>query len=348
MHAQSISVDHSNRSYAYSSTTNSTPVLSEQNGQLLIGNRVQQARAFSLAPDLSYAASMNSANKLSIFDYSGAVIAEASLKSFAADDKTLAIEFLNPSAVLVRSNVTQFEIINLQGKSINTFNISSKAKQRATEWATSPDGQSLVLFNPQVITSGGQSTDASILDASRRYQSKNVYYESGYNTADLYYQEDQQLFVATLNHISQEKSKVIIFDESGNVILKKSFDNTLTGASLSPGLSALTVFTSGRMMAYDLGSGERIGSSSVRGNPLVYAFYNPANSDLIGITGNKSHSEITDLGFQAVNVNARKIVRESVGGELNLSQVPSVKMFSRDHRYELQTPFEKLDIRIYY
>jgi hypothetical protein len=205
-----------------------------------------------------------------------------------------------------------------------------------------------VLYNPQVITNNGESTDAHILDASRRYQSTNVYYESGYNTADIYYQEDQQLFVATLNHISQEKSKVIIFDESGNVILNKSFDSKLTGASLSPGLSVLTIFTTGRMMAYNLESGERIGSSSVRGNPLVYAFYNPENSDLVGITGNQSNNLITDLGFQAVNVNARKIVRETVGGELNLSQKPSVTMFNREHRYEIFTPVNKMSIRISY
>jgi len=346
--AQSISVEQSDRNYAYSSTASEKPILGERNGQLLIGNRIQQAKAFSITPDLSYAAAMSTANNLSIFDYAGSLIAEASLKSFSSDDKTIALEFLNPSAVLVRSNVTQFEIINMRGESINTFNISSKAKQRPTEWASGPDGQSLVLYNPQVITNNGESTDAHILDASRRYQSTNVYYESGYNTADIYYQEDQQLFVATLNHISQEKSKVIIFDESGNVILNKSFDSKLTGASLSPGLSVLTIFTTGRMMAYNLESGERIGSSSVRGNPLVYAFYNPENSDLVGITGNQSNNLITDLGFQAVNVNARKIVRETVGGELNLSQKPSVTMFNREHRYEIFTPVNKMNIRISY
>lgn len=346
--AQSISVDQSERSYDFSNAASKKPVLEERNGQLVIENQVQQTKAFSIAYDRSYAAAMGTANNLAIYDYSGALITEASLKSFSSDDRTLAIEFLNPSSVLVRSNVTQFEIINTKGESINTFNISSKAKQRPTKWAASPEGQSLVLYNPQVITSSGESTDAHILDASRRYQSKNVYFESGYNTADIQYQHDQQLFLATLNHISQDKSKVIIFDESGNVILNKNFDNKLTGASLSPGFSALTVFTSGRMMAYDLGSGDRIGSSSVRGNPLVYAFYNPYNSDLVGITGNQSNNMITDLGFQAVNVNARKIVRETVGGELNLSQKPSVTMFNREHRYQLLTPVNAMNIRISY
>lgn len=258
-------------------------------------------------------------SQLNTFDNSGALLSSLEFETITSEDKTVTVYQLDHHHSMVRSNVAQFEIYNNQGRFVTTISNSQNTDEgeKLSQASIATNGQSFVLYNPVVFNKKGQATTATLIYLTTKKQ-LNLYFEQGYETANIQFDTHYEVWIATLNKIGEDKGKVLIYNNLGMELAKLDVDIDVIGATLSSDFSSVTVYSSGRMQLYSLKNGERLGSSSVRGNPLFFAFYHPAKNYIVGLTAMQIDDRLQNITATVVDLSKRKINSIKSDSELTL------------------------------
>lgn len=254
---------------------------------------------------------------------SGIVVSEQSGETLVtgnysapSGDPSLAVYTFANGSYIVRENIANFLVYDSFGRVQKTISNSSQSEggEAISELSTDDYGRTVVIYNPKVIVNGVTGSRAKIIN------SKSV-------PLDIYYSQDRALsgvsvstngeFVAFSTVKSGSDDEVVLMDRFGNTLNTIEFDQPVKGVSFSENGLFVTIYSGSRAAAYEVRSGERVGSTSFRNTSVVFAGYDPIDKTIIGVTGS-GDSTLSDVQLHAVNVSARKIAREDFDGSLEV------------------------------
>jgi hypothetical protein len=231
-----------------------------------------------------------------------------------ADDPSFKVYPLVNGGYLVRENIANFLIVDSFGSVKKSISNSTQSEEgeSMSELAMDPFGKTVVVYNPKVNMNGKTGSRAKFVDSKT-------------NPVDVFYSDDRMLsnvfvstngeFVAFVSSKSGTDDEVRISDRFGNILNTISFDQEVKGVSFSENGWYITIYSGGRMAAYEVRSAKRMGSSSVRNTSIQFATYIPEDNTILALSG-KGTSRLSDLEIRAINVSARKVATEDMGGTL--------------------------------
>ena len=257
-------------------------------------------------------------------------------------DPSLETYALPDGSFIVRENIANFLVYDSFGRVQRSISNSTQSEggEAISELAMDASGKTIVLYNPKVVLNGQTGSRAKVIST------RSV-------PTDIFYSEDRALtvvevspngeFIALASSKSGSDDEVQLVDKFGNTLNTISFDQPVKGVSFSENGLFVTIYSGGRAAAYEIRSGERVGSTSFRNTSVIFAGYDPIDKTIIGLTGSEG-SSISDVQLHAVNVTARKIAREDYDGSLVIkSQVKMQRTGSG--RYTLSGMDKELKLR---
>jgi hypothetical protein len=249
---------------------------------------------------------------------------------------------LPDGSFIVRENIANFLVYDSFGRVQKSISNSTQSEggEAISELAMDASGKTIVLYNPKVVLNERTGSRAKVITT------RSV-------PTDIFYSEDRALtvvevsangeFIAFASSKSGSDDEVQLVDKFGNALNTISFDQPVKGVSFSENGLFVTIYSGGRAAAYEIRSGERVGSTSFRNTSVIFAGYDPIDKTIIGLTGTEG-SSITDVQLHAVNVTARKIAREDFAGSLmKKSQVSMTRTSSG--RYTISGLDKELNLR---
>ncbi len=229
-------------------------------------------------------------------------------------DPSLKAFVLPDGSFIVRENIANFLVYDSFGRVKRSISNSTQSEggEAISELAMDVSGKTIVLFNPKVVMNGLTGSRAKIIT-------------TGNTPSDIFYSTDRALsvvevssngeFIAFVSTKSGTDDEIELTDKFGNSLNTISFDQPVKGVSFSENGLFITIYSGGRAAAYEVRSGERVGSTSFRNTTVVFAGYDPLDKMIVGLTGSEG-SSISDVELHAINVSARKIAREGFSGSL--------------------------------
>tara|TARA_R110000868_G_scaffold1211_10_gene9462 strand:+ start:2868 stop:3839 length:972 start_codon:yes stop_codon:yes gene_type:complete len=217
---------------------------------------------------------------------------------------------------IVRENIANFLVYDSFGRVQKSISNSSQSEggEAISQLATDQFGKTIVLYNPKVIVNGVSGSRAKVIN------SKSI-------PLDIFYSQDRALsvvevsangeFIAFTSVKLGADDEVQLMDRFGNTLNTIQFDQPVKGVTFSGNGLFVTIFSGSRAAAYEVRSGERVGSTSFRNTSVIFAGYDPTDKTIIGLTGSVS-STISEVQLHAVNVFARKIARENYSEPLEV------------------------------
>lgn len=275
--------------------------------------------------------------EITLFDESGTKLNAFKVNAFDLSDESLAIFLSNQLVIGLRHTIGSFEFYNWDGRFINTLSntAGSTEGEKVSTFGIQNHSFSILASNPMIQMQGNKNTAAALLNPFIN-QKQNLAYES--NTENISVTSHSNSNQIVLVHGTSSKNSVVrITNHLGEVLYSFEVDvEAPIGASLDFSGDYVTVFSSGRMAVFEISTKERVGSSSVRGTPLFYAFYDAQEQTLVGLTGLPSTDGYTNLGVQAVHLGKRKIAKdESTNSIQVLAGHPIYPKKNKAGNYEL-------------
>ncbi len=262
--------------------------------------------------------------------------------TIAANDPSVAVYPLQDGSFIVRENIANFLVYDSFGKVLKSISNSTQSEggeaisELAMDWA----GKTIVVYNPKVRVNGVEGSRGRIISATGP-------------DIDVYYSQDRTLsnvevsangeFIAFVSAKEGSDDEVQLMDRFGNILATISFDQPVKGVSFSENGLYATIYSGGRAAAYQVRSGDRVGSTSFRNTTVVFAGYDPVDKTIIGLTGSGS-STLSDVQLHAVNVTARKIARENSDQSFSIMSQISMERISSG-RYKIKGLDKELTLR---
>ncbi len=263
-----------------------------------------------------------SSNGVIISEANGEALISAAYNA-PGGDPSLETYTLPNGSFIVRENIANFLVYDSFGRVQRSISNSTQSEggEAISELAMDASGKTIVLFNPKVIRNGQTGSRAKVITT------RSV-------PTDIFYSEDRELsvvevspngeFIALASVKPGSEDEIQLMDKFGNHLNTISFDQPVKGINFSENGLFVTIYSGGRAAAYEIRSGERVGSTSFRNTTVIFAGYDPIDKTIIGLTG-KEGSSISDVQLHAVNVSARKIVREDFNGNLTIQGQVSMR-----------------------
>lgn len=306
------------------------------------GEIFSQSLTVSTSPAKQTAFKASVANGDIILETGSVAITIADYSLPAEDDPSLEAYAKPDGSVIVRENIANFLMYNTFGSVAKSISNSTQSEggEAISELAMSADGKTVVLYNPQVNQGGQTGSRAKVVKGMD-------------TTADIYYNQDRMLSVVNISAEGElisltsikagSDDQVLLMDRFGNELNTIEFDQEVEGVSFSENGLFVAIFSGGRVAAYEIRSGERVGSTSFRNTRVQFAAYVPSDKSIIALTGSGERI-INDAQIHVVNVEARKIARQDVSGSLVRNGSPVFKRAASGN-YTI-TGFDKiLDLR---
>lgn len=302
------------------------------------------------AQSLAITSETNNSSILSAeFTDSGVLISETSGETLItgnynapAGDPSLETYTFPDGSFIIRENIANFLVYDSFGRVQKSISNSTQSEggESISELATDHYGKTIVIYNPKVILNGVTGSRAKIIN------SKSV-------PLNVFYSRDRALsivevstngeFVAFASTKQGSDDEIQLMDRFGNILNTIEFDQPVKGVSFSENGLFVTIYSGSRAAAYEIRSGERVGSTSFRNTSVIFASYDPTDKIIIGLSGSGS-SSISEIQLHAVNVVARKIVREDFSGNLTV-QGQIVMKRTGSARYTISGLDKELNLR---
>lgn len=260
-------------------------------------------------------------------------------------DPSLQVYTLQDGSFIVRENIANFLMYDSFGKVQRSISNSSQSEggESVSELALDPKGKTIVLFNPKVVSGGITGSRAQLVDDKNK--AINLFYSTD-RAISLVEVSVNGEFIAIASIGSGSDDEIQLMDRFGNILNTISFDQDVEGVTFSENGLFVTIYSGSRAAAYEIRSGERVGSTSFRNTTLQFASYDPVDKTIIGLTGSGDKT-FSDIELHAVNVSARKIARKdyseslSVAGKISLIRTGSGRytIFGLDKELKLRTSF---------
>lgn len=329
-----------------------------ESGEVAISNRSLQFSStnstitglenFGISPDKSTVGVLKRSKgqgEIVLFNSLGDTLNSYTGKSLASDDPSQAVYPLNNSSLILRDNITYFTFYDTFGEISTSMSSSSESEEGETiaEVVMSPDGQTVVIYNPKVKRKGNLGSRAQVMLPDKTFQ--NIYFSTDRYLKEVKVSGDGN-FVVAITAKEGTNDRVLIMDKYGNELNSISTDENLLGISLSGDSEYITLFSSGRVMVYSVLAGERLGATSIR-SPVFLADYFPDDNVILVLMGNYSANtgNVNDIEFRAINIEQREIVSEQFSGALGFSEAitPEFVRFSSNN-YQLKGGSKRINI----
>ncbi|GAB5408014.1 MAG: hypothetical protein BalsKO_03790 [Balneolaceae bacterium] len=283
--------------------------------------QAQTLRVTSSTSEIMHLSASITSNSVLIAEGNGSELVRGNY-SAPVSDPSLETYVFPDGSFIVRENIANFLVYDSFGQVKKSISNSTQSEggEAISELAADQFGKTVVLYNPKVIMNGVTGSRAKIINSKK-------------TPLDIYYSQDRELslvevssngeFVAFISVKAGSDDEVQLMDRFGNELKKLAFDQPVKGASFSENGLFVTIYSGSRAAAYEVRSGERVGSTSFRNTSVIFASYDPIDKTIVGLSGSGS-STISDIQLHAVNVAARKIARENMDGSLEV--VGQIKM----------------------
>jgi len=264
------------------------------------------------------------ASKIQVMESNGAVINSGAYQS-VSNDPSFKVYTLQNGAYIVRENIANFVLYDTFGSVIRPISNGTQSKdgEKISELATDPLGKTIVLYNPQVRNGSKRGSQAKVIGLENT--ERNVFFREDEEIRAVRVSESGE-FIAIASGKEGGDDKVTVMDRYGNEIRSIAFDQQVKGLNLYGSGSTLTVFSEGRVAVYDVLSGERLGSSSFRGEALQFANYSSSDKTIVGLTGELNGSSLSNIEVRVINVSARKIATQKYSGTLQVNDLDKIMM----------------------
>tara|TARA_R100001143_G_C3361275_1_gene136287 strand:+ start:1227 stop:2330 length:1104 start_codon:yes stop_codon:yes gene_type:complete len=328
LYAQTIAVTPVQEHVNYSQ--NSFPI---NNSTLTIAPNSVQIGDVSIDQPITWAKS-HDGNKISFLlnrgildlmnvDADGNQIVDQSLEVFDPTDQTLKVYSFNDGRSIIRDNVANFTFFDANGELVYSYSNSSQSVdgERESELSSDSNGRTVVIFNPVIAYGNQTGSRASIIygeensyeffrDAQREIRQVNVSGDGAFIT-----------IVAANNSGSQ----LFLFDRFGNELYQYQTDDELLGASLTSDANFITMFSSGRVRVFNVGTGESMGSASSRSS-ILYAAFIPQDETVLALGGSLAGRNISNPTLTAVHLGLRQITREDINLSLSTLNQDNIRI----------------------
>lgn len=285
-------------------------------------NKVSNYEALGISHDRSIVGVLDRStteSRLVVLSSVGDTLTSYSGITISANDPSLAVYPMNNGQVLLRDNITNFTFYDTFGEIITNMSSSSQSKEgeAISEVAMSPDGQTIVIYNPKIKRNGNLGSKIQVRRKKNTF--KNIYFSDDRYLKNVSVSDDGNLIVA-ISANSGTEDRVLIMDKFGNELNTISTDENLKGAALSSDSEYMVLYSKGRVMVYETRSGERLGAASFR-SPVFMASYFPGSNLMLAMTGNYSKRTgiLNNVKFRAVDLEQRKITSKEFSSALGFT-----------------------------
>lgn len=233
--------------------------------------------------------------------------------SFDITDPSLKIYALNNGRFIVRSNISHFDVYGVTGHLLATVNNSSGSLKGETisRLATDKNNRTILVYNPRIDRSGYVECRIQRLDIASGQL--NEIYDHKNEKIDHLRLSDDGMFVSVVSG-----SHVHIIDAFGNTIQSLDFNKPVDGSTISHDNRYVTCWYGNRILVYNLLSGKKLGSTTLRGPSLLYAGYVPEDHLILGVAGeldSKSRA-LRNIQIEGIDLKRRKIAKGGLSGTL--------------------------------
>lgn len=318
---------------------------------LATGRTATGFSSYGISGDNSYLALLEgngSASRAVTFSSTGTQLNEFEITNISATDPSAAVYPFNNGALLVRDNIVNFSFYDSFGSIISNVSGSSQSQggESIAEVAMDPSAQTVVIYTPKIKNENGLGSQAGYVGNDMRLQ--NFFYSSDRSIKYLDVSDNGQ-FIIFITATEGGEDRVHVTDRYGNELAELSSEENLKAAAISEDAGYVTIYSAGRVLAYDAISGERVGSTSFR-NEVIQAAYFPEDDAIVALTGSKnSNGQIGNVEFHAINIEERKVERKAYGGLLAVNSALKLS-FQRQgqDQYRLKGTNKILAIRVSY
>lgn len=268
--------------------------------------------------------SKNGTDGITISEYNDNELITGKYNFQSSVDPSLEVYTLQNGAFIVRENIANFLMYDSFGRVQRSISNSSQSEggESVSEIAMDPNGKTIVLYNPKVVSGGLTGSRAQLVDDKNK--AINLFYSTD-RAMTLVEVSANGEFIGLASSKSGGDDEVQLMDRFGNILQTISFDQEVKGVTFSENGLYVAIYSGSRAAAYEIRSGERVGSTSFRNTTVQFATYDPTDKTIIGVTGS-GNSTLTDIELHAVNVSARKIARKEftesldVNGKISLTR----------------------------
>jgi len=287
-------------------------------------------------------------DRIEIYGLNGEKLHEIKDVDFDDNDPSLAPFILPSGNVIVRSNIANFSIYDVLGNLSQTISNNTSAQQgeAISELVKDRHGQTILVYNPKIVR--GENTGSRISKIAGN-SSKIRLFNSDSRYIKKIKMADNGRFFAVVTAKESTADQVVVMDLFGNELVSIKARESIKDVSFSNDLEYITLMSTGRMSVYNVIDGERVGSSSIRGVPLLFAEYIPEDNLLIGLAGeyNEETDLVADAEIKAVDFTKREIA----SGEIKepLSMTPKIVLDLKkksSSNYQLRGLNRRLDLKI--
>lgn len=249
---------------------------------------------------------------------------------------------LQNGRVVVRENIANFLLVDSFGRVRNSISNSTQSEggEAISEFASDPNGKTMIIYNPKVISG------STIGSRAKRIGFSNI-------PRDIFYSTDRALsvvevsangeFIAFATTKAGTDDQVELVDRFGNLLNTITFNQEIKGVTFSENGLFVAIYSGGRVAAYEVRSGESIRGTSFR-STVQFAAYSPEDNVIIALTGDGNES-VTDIELHAINLELGKIVRQEFSKTLSKAQKPALVRNSIG-RYKILGYTSDLSLRV--
>jgi hypothetical protein len=279
--------------------------------------------AFGISSDGSTVGVLNQSGgegRIVLFNSDGDTLNSYSAKLLGSDDPSLAVFPFNNGDVILRDNITNFTFYDTFGEISTNMSSSSQSKEgeAISEVAMSPDGKTVVVYNPKIKRNGNLGSKAQVMLSDETFH--DIYFNTDRYLKEVSISRDGDFIVAITAQEGTD-DRVLIMDKFGNELNSISTGENLVGTSLSDNSGYITLFSNGRVMVYNTFGGDQLGATSIRSSAFL-ADYFPEDNIIVILMGNYSENTgiMNGAEFRAINIGQRKIVSKEFSGALGFSK----------------------------
>lgn len=285
----------------------------------------QSLTVSSTNSDISYLDANTEAEEIQVLDVNGSIIMSGDYDAPGEPDPSLNIYALQNGGAILRENIANFLIYDSFGNVKTSISNSTQSKdgESISELAKDENNKTIVLYNPKVMNNGKAGSRAKALNYD-------------YKPTDIFYSEDRVIksvkvaetgeFIAITTEKSGTNDEVTIVDRYGNEINTISFDQSVAGVNLYGNASHITIFSTGRVAAYEVLTGKRLAGSTLSGQTVRFANYSQADQTIVVLTGNKSGNMLSNIELRVINIAAGKIASSGFAENVEVHDLDNIKL----------------------
>jgi hypothetical protein len=287
------------------------------------GQRISDFVSYGISSDRSVVSLLQRSSneaRIVLFSSEGDTLNAYSGSKIGRSDPSLGIFSLNNGNTLLRDNITNFTFFDTHGEIYNSTSISSQTEdgEQISEVVISRNNETLVLYSPKVRRGNNLGSRAEVMTYSGDFN--RLFSDTERYLKDVSLSANGDMVVAITAREGTD-DRVVIMDRYGNPLNTISTSENLNGAVLSADSDYITLYSGGRIMVYEVLSGDRLGATS-SGSSVFLADYFPEDNILLALTGNYSERRgiLNGVEFRAINLEQREITSTEFSSPLGFSE----------------------------